>query len=221
MDLVKFWTISSSNSIVLTEEQIRQFERFESELRYWNEKVNLISRKDEDNIFERHFLHSLSILKYVDLKYKAHCLDFGTGGGFPGIPLKIARPDLNFLLVDSIKKKVKITDMFAKHTGLRNIKAISTRVEELVNERANQQKYDYIFARAVGKLELIIPWTYKLLKPDGTYIFLKGGDLAEEISQIKSKFPKINVNIIDIKMLGADFFESEAKKIVICKFNNN
>lgn len=217
MDLIKFWTICSANSIVLSEEQIKQFERFEGELRYWNEKVNLISRRDEDNIFERHFLHSLSILKYVDLKDKAQCLDFGTGGGFPGIPLKIAKPDLHFLLVDSIKKKIKITDMFAQHTGLRNIKAITARVEELAMESQNQDKYDYIFARAVGKLERLISWTENMIKPKGKFIFLKGGDLTEEITEANEKFPQLTIKEINISLFGADFFEKEAKKLIICE----
>ena len=219
MDLIKFWTICSANSIVLSEEQIKQFERLESELRYWNEKVNLISRKDEDNIFERHFLHSLSILKYIDLKDKAQCLDFGTGGGFPGIPLKIAKPDLHFLLVDSIKKKIKITDMFAQHTGLRNIKAITARVEELATESQNQKKFDYIFARAVGKLDMLVSWTENLLKQNGKFVFLKGGDLTEEIMITKEKFPRLKIEEISINMFGADFFEKEGKKIVICENN--
>jgi len=220
MELIKFWTICSSNSIVLTHEQIKQFERFESELRYWNEKVNLISRRDEENIYERHFLHSLSILKYVELKDKANCLDFGTGGGFPGIPLKIAKPDLNFLLVDSIKKKIKITDMFAKHTGLRNIKAISTRIEEYATEHQNQKKFDYIFARAVGKLDVLISWSVNLLKQNGKLIFLKGGDLSEEINMAIEKFPLLKVQEIKIELFGADFFEKEDKKIIICEFDN-
>ncbi len=220
MDLVKFWTICSANSIVLSEEQIKQFERLEGELRYWNEKVNLISRKDEDNIFERHFLHSLSILKYIDIKNKANCLDFGTGGGFPGIPLKIARPDLSFLLVDSIKKKVKITDMLAKHTGLRNIKAISERIEDIASDKKNKEKYDYIFARAVGKLDILIAWAHNLIKPNGKFIFLKGGDLEQEIQQTQTKYTSIKINVININMFGADFFEKEEKKIIVCEFEN-
>ncbi|MGB9912782.1 MAG: 16S rRNA (guanine(527)-N(7))-methyltransferase RsmG, partial [Candidatus Kapaibacteriota bacterium] len=119
MELTEFWTILSANGIILEVEQLKQIERFVKELTYWNDKINLISRKDIDNILENHILHSLSILKYVEIPQKANTLDVGTGGGLPGIPLKIARPDINMILIDSIAKKIKITDMLAKHTGLR------------------------------------------------------------------------------------------------------
>lgn len=217
MDIIKFWTICSSNSLILTEAQIKRFERYENELKYWNKQVNLISRRDEDNIYERHFLHSLSILKYVDLKKNAVCLDFGTGGGFPGIPLKIAREDLDFLLVDSIQKKIKITDMFAKHTGLKKIKAISCRVEELINDKQYYQQFDYIFARAVGNLTKLIDWTYELLKAEGKFIFLKGGDLQEEINEAKFNFPNLEFVTKDIKLFGAEWLSEEDKKIIICE----
>ena len=218
MDLVKFWTVCSSNSIILENNQIQQFERFENELRYWNEKVNLISRKDEENIFERHILHSLAILKYIDLKPKAKCLDFGTGGGFPGIPLKIARPDLSMLLVDSIKKKGKITEMFAKHTGLKEINFKIARVEELQEEFDKRIEFDYIFARAVGRLEVLVDLSHYLLKKGGKMIFLKGGNLEDEFKKTKERFQYVKIDEINIKLIGADWFEKEEKKIITVSF---
>jgi len=218
MDLVKFWTVCSANSIILTEPKIRQFERYEKELIYWNEKINLISRKDEENILERHFLHSLSILKYVNFKEKGVCLDFGTGAGFPGIPIKIARPDLYFLLIDSMKKKLKIAEMFAQHTGLRNIEATTCRIEEFANQKSNFMQCDYIMARAVTKLDTLVEWTIRLLKENGKMIFLKGGDLTEEISNTKRKFPSIKIEEIEINLFGAEWFLQENKKIIVCSF---
>jgi 16S rRNA (guanine527-N7)-methyltransferase len=218
MDIVKFWTICSANGIILTPEQIKQFERYHRELLYWNEKVNLISRKDEDNIFERHFLHSLAILKYYKIPPKSRCLDFGTGGGLPGIPLKIACGDINMLLVDSIRKKIKITDMFVQHSEMRNVKAICCRVEELALDSKYLRSFDFIFSRAVAKLDEMIEWVIKLLKPSGTMIFLKGGDLVEEINAAKSKFPGLTIEESKIKLFGADWFEKEDKKILICEF---
>ena len=218
MDIVKFWTICSANGIILTPDQIKQFERYHRELLYWNEKVNLISRKDEDNIFERHFLHSLAILKYHKIPAKSKCMDFGTGGGLPGIPLKITCGDINMLLVDSIRKKIKITDMFVQHSEMRNIKTICSRVEDLALDQTNQKHYDFIFSRAVAKLDEMIGWVIKMLKPSGKMIFLKGGDLVEEINAAKSKFPSLTIEESKIKLFGADWFEKEDKKILICEY---
>jgi len=218
MDIFKFWTICSANSIVLDKTQIENFERYHKELIHWNEKVNLISRSDIENIFERHFLHSLSILKYENMKKKACCLDFGTGAGFPGLPLKIARPYIHMTLVDSIKKKIKITEIFAKHTGLKNINVICSRVEDLNNDKNYTNKFDYIFARAVSRLDNLIAWSKELLKPDGKMIFLKGGNLEEEIKTSHQKFPKIKIEEIQIDLFGVEWFKKEEKKIVVVTF---
>lgn len=218
MDIVKFWTICSANSIILDKSQIENFERYHKELIYWNEKVNLISRSDIENIFERHFLHSLSILKYENIKKKARCLDFGTGAGFPGLPLKIAKPDIYMTLVDSIKKKIKITEIFAKHTGLKNIDVICSRVEDLKNDKNINHKFDYIFARAVSRLDNLIAWSKELLKPDGKMMFLKGGNLEEEINNSYQKFPNIKIEEIQIDIFGAEWFKNEEKKILVVRF---
>jgi 16S rRNA G527 N7-methylase RsmG len=122
--LVDLWTMLSANGIALSKEQMDVLDRYQRDLRYWNERVNMISRKDADNIWDRHIVHSLSLLKYVSLAPKARVLDVGTGGGLPGIPLKIARPDLRVTMVDSIAKKMKMVEMFAKHTELK--KTLST-----------------------------------------------------------------------------------------------
>ena len=135
MELSEFWTLCSSNGIVLEKKQLDMFTRFIEELLYWNQKVNLISRKDEENIVVNHIIHSLSSLKYIELPAKARCLDVGTGGGLPGIPITIAKPTIHMLLVDSIAKKAKIADMLAKHTGVRTIGAKTARAEELQKEK--------------------------------------------------------------------------------------
>ncbi|MBK9248005.1 MAG: 16S rRNA (guanine(527)-N(7))-methyltransferase RsmG [Ignavibacteria bacterium] len=217
MDAIELWTVSSSNGINFELPQIRQFERYRKELLYWNDKVNLISRTDTPNIFERHFLHSLTPLKYTDFPQKARVLDIGTGGGFPGLPLAIVRPDLHVLLTDSIHKKLKITEMFAQHTGLRHVKARTIRVEDLAQEKSYIGSFDIITARAVASMGTLIEWTHKLLKPNGKYVFLKGGDLTKEIEDAKEAFPTLTVEEIPIIMLGADWFEQEKKKIFICR----
>ena len=208
------------SGIVLEKEQIDRIKRYNEELIYWNSKVNLISRKDEENVLERHFLHSLSVLKYGKLNRNAKCLDIGTGGGLPGIPLAIAREDLSFTLIDSISKKIKITEMLAKHTGLRNIKVINSRVEDLLNDKKNLGYFDYIFSRAVGKIDLVISLSYKLLKPNGKYIFYKGGNLNAEKRYAQKRFPNLITEEIRIDLFGTEWFKTEDKKLVVCSFKN-
>jgi len=215
MEYTEFWTILSVNNIVINVEQIEQFKRYEKELLYWNEKINLISRQDEQNIREKHFLHCLSILKYIDFPKKARCLDIGTGGGFPGLPLKIALPEIYMTLSDSIKKKLKITEMFAKHTGLKNIECKLGRVEDLKNVQKYIQYFDVICSRAVAQTVKLIEWTLPLLKNTGKFIFLKGGNLENEINEAKIKYPQLNFTVIEIDLRGCDWMKNEEKKIIV------
>ncbi len=215
MELSEFWTICSANNVVLSKEQLNNIKRYAEELLLWNKKVNLISRKDEENIIEKHLLHSLAILKYINLKQKANCLDIGTGGGLPGIPLKIAREDIRMLLTDSIAKKIKISEMLAKHTGLRHISAKNIRAEELANINNYKKSFDCIFARAVSNIGTMIALSQPLLKNNGQIVLLKGGDLSEEKKQAEKLHPSFNIIVKDINIFGVDYFVKNEKKIVI------
>ena len=217
MELSEFWTICSANGIILSQNQLRQFTRYGTELIKWNSKVNLISRKDEDNVVIRHLLHSLSILKYVQIPKKSSCLDIGTGGGLPGIPIAIANPDIKMLLVDSIAKKMKITEILAKHTEHRHIRAQCIRAEDLEKNIKNRKQYDFIFARAVKKISVIYPWIRNVLKDTGKIVMLKGGNLKNEIKEAEKMFHDITVREIPISIVGVDWFEKEEKKILICE----
>jgi 16S rRNA (guanine527-N7)-methyltransferase len=215
MEFTEFWTILSANGIVLDLEQIELFKRYHKELIYWNKKINLISRQDENNILEKHFIHSLSILKYVTIPMKARCLDIGTGGGLPGLPLKIARQDIHILLSDSIKKKITTTEMFAKHTELHNINCISDRVENLCKNKNYLKHFDIIVSRAVTKVIELLDWTFPLIKDNGKFILLKGGNLDKEISQAKKKYNKLFLEVKDINISGCNLLNEAEKKIVI------
>jgi len=218
MEYTEFWTILSANNIVLTVEQIEQFKRYQRELLYWNEKINLISRQDADNILEKHFIHCLSILKYIEFPQKSRCLDIGTGGGFPGLSLKIAIPEIYMTLVDSIKKKIKTTEIFARNTGLRNIECKFCRVEDLAKTLKYHQYFDIICSRAVAQTVKLIDWTLPILKTTGRFIFLKGGDLADEIETAKNKYPQLNFKIIEIELIGCNWLKTENKKIVVVSY---
>ncbi len=215
MEFSEFWTICSLNSIILDETMNRNIQRFQQELTYWNERINLISRHDTKYILEKHILHSLVILKYEKISYKARVIDVGCGAGFPGTILKIARPDIFLTLVDSVRKKLKVAEMLARHTGLRNITALATRVELLAQDPKNPGKFDYIVSRAVATTDKLVQWSEKLLKTNGKFIFLKGGDLEEEINNTKKIFPNYDFKEITIDLIGFDYFKKENKKLLI------
>jgi 16S rRNA (guanine527-N7)-methyltransferase len=169
-----------------TAEQERQFAALEPLYREWNEKINVISRKDIDELHERHILHSLAIAAVYDFKPGQNILDLGTGGGFPGIPLAIFFPDVHFHLSDSIQKKLKVVAAIVEATGLKNVTVQHTRAEEITG-----RKFNFVVSRAVAPLGTLWKWSKDLLskpKPGSqllekpALICLKGGDLAEEIS---------------------------------------
>jgi 16S rRNA (guanine527-N7)-methyltransferase len=167
----------------LTPLQQEQFNLLPEVYTYWNNQINVISRKDIDQLFERHVLHSLGIAKVMPFLPGEKVLDVGTGGGFPGIPLAILFPDTQFYLVDSIGKKIKVVHEVVKALDLKNVRAFHQRAEQ-VNE-----KFDFVISRAVTRLSEFYPWiknkfskTSKNSLPNGI-LYLKGGDLAEEIAE--------------------------------------
>ncbi len=172
-----------------TEEQIAQFTQLEGLYKEWNEKINVISRKDIDALYEKHVLHSLAIAVLCGFDKGAQVIDIGTGGGFPGIPLAIFFPDVQFLLVDSIGKKIKVVQEVATAIGLKNVTAIHSRAEEIKN-----RTFDYAVSRAVAPLSDLWRWINPLIRigqksdelPNGL-ICLKGGDLKNEINDTGMK----------------------------------
>ncbi|MFT4759056.1 MAG: 16S rRNA (guanine527-N7)-methyltransferase [Paraglaciecola sp.] len=166
----------------LTEMQLEQLARLPQLYKEWNAKINVISRKDVDNIEGRHILHSLSLIPIVRFRSGADILDLGTGGGFPGIPLAIFYPDVNFHLVDGTAKKIRVVQEIIDALGLKNVKAEQMRAEEIKNKR-----YDFVACRAVASIDKLHNWTLRLFKkehqhalPNGL-LTLKGGDLTKEL----------------------------------------
>jgi 16S rRNA (guanine527-N7)-methyltransferase len=171
----------------LTAEQQDKFSRLGPLFIDWNEKINLISRKDTENLYERHILHSLGIAKVIRFTEGSSILDVGTGGGFPGIPLAILFPEVQFTLVDSIGKKIKVVRDIAEQLELKNVKAYHARAEEIPN------KFDFVTGRAVTDLNVFLGWIQNSIKknqqnglPNGL-LYLKGGDLQEELASFKSR----------------------------------
>ncbi len=192
----------------LTPRQIEKFIALKPLYEDWNSKINVISRKDMDNFYLHHVLHSLAIAKIISFEKGTKIIDVGTGGGFPGIPLAIMFPETEFYLVDSIGKKIKVVEEVVKALQLKNIWCKQARVEEI------SEKFDFVVSRAVTSFDKFLPWVKnKFLKesmnalPNGI-LYLKGGDLEEELQ---------NVNHLYIEFEIETFFEEEffeAKKVV-------
>ncbi len=179
----------------LTPVQLDQLSSLGSLYREWNEKINVISRKDIDHLYEHHVLHSLALAKYNPFVSGMQVLDAGTGGGFPGIPLAILFPEVHFTLLDSTAKKIHVVQEIARHLGLANITATHARVEE------HQGRYDLIVSRAVSTLTQMVAWT-KHLVPAGHWIMLKGGDPKELRKELP---PRYRLTFIPVK----DYFREE------------
>ena len=197
----------------LSQDQLEKFKRLVPIYKDWNSKVNLISRRDIENLFTNHILHSLSIAKFLEFKTSTSILDVGTGGGFPGIPLAIYFPNVNFTLLDSIGKKIKVVESVSKDLSLFNVNAINDRVEN------HYDKYDFILSRAVAKMDKFYSLVNKNFNsksineiPNGI-ISLKGGDLKDELKDFNEK------KIFDISEFFSDDFFNE-KKIVYVPHRN-
>jgi len=184
----------------LTQTQLSQFQQLLPLYKEWNEKINVISRKDIDQLYERHVLHSLGIAKVISFTDGASVIDAGTGGGFPGIPLAIFFPEVKFHLVDSIGKKIRVVNEISSALNLKNVTAEQERAENI------KGKFDYAVSRAVAPLPEMMQWLRPLIRKgekgslSNGFLFLKGGELTDEITQSKEK-----VKVFGLK----DFFEEE------------
>ncbi len=195
----------------LSEKQIGQFNQLEGLYREWNEKINVVSRKDIDALSVHHVLHSLAIAKVISFRAGTKVLDVGTGGGFPGIPLAIMFPEVDFFLVDSIGKKIKVVEGVAEALGLKNVTAKQLRVETM------KEKFDFIVSRAVTAFPAFVALTRNRIRennfndlPNGI-LYLKGGDFEEEIKNFKDKISVYNIP----EFFEEEFFET--KKLIYMK----
>lgn len=193
----------------LTTQQQEQFAKLKALYFEWNNQINVISRKDMDNFYERHVLHSIAIAKLITFKKGTTLLDVGTGGGFPGIPLAILFPECQFHLVDSVGKKIKVVNAVTQALELENVTSDHCRAEDI------KTPYDFVISRAVTRLGKFYPWVKKNFNPRSKHklkngiIYLKGGDLTEELKE--SRLIKIATHKL------SDYFEEEffeTKKVI-------
>jgi 16S rRNA (guanine527-N7)-methyltransferase len=203
----------------LADVQLERFERLQSLYSYWNERINVISRKDIEHLYTRHILHSLAIAKIFTFLSGTEVLDVGTGGGFPVVPLAIMFPEIHFTAIDSIGKKIKVLENVSKSLGLTNIVAKQERAENVI------ETFDFVIGRAVTNLPDFVGWVRNNVKHSITHaisngiICLKGGNLTEEIQATTKKYSFLPEQIIEYRI--SDFFEEdffETKKVIYLNF---
>ena len=197
----------------LSDRQCNQFIQLKTLFEEWNAQINLVSRKDMENFYERHVLHSLSISKMLEFKTGTSILDVGTGGGLPGIPLAILFPECQFHLVDSIGKKIKVVNEITTSLELTNVVATHCRAEQV------KDKYDFVLSRAVTRMSKFLPLVQNSIKQDNLNVlpngilYLKGGDLRQEMQEIEADYDVLELNGI----FDEEFFET--KKVVYVRIN--
>ncbi|HEY9166823.1 MAG TPA: 16S rRNA (guanine(527)-N(7))-methyltransferase RsmG [Candidatus Kryptonia bacterium] len=230
-DISWFVSICEQNGLSINRHQADQFEKYRDLLLSWNANLNLISRKDELNFYSNHILNSISFLFLTRLKSDARLVDLGTGGGLPGIPLKIIYPDMEILLIDSISKKTAAVSDIVGKMGLSSVKVVNARAEEVARAREFQGHFDYVVSRAAGKLDQVIKWSRGFLRelemletgfvPGGTALVLKGGDFKGELLHSRNLKYVESVEVVDIIFKGMDQITNVDKKLVLVNLKSN
>ena len=235
----EFRNVCTYNGIFTTDEQIRQLCKYQDLLIKWNKHINLISRKDEDNLWTKHILHCISLLFKVKIKNNSKVVDIGTGGGLPGIPIKILRPDLTVLLIDATRKKTDAVSEILRDIGISKINIEWGRAEDIGLKPCFNKKFDLVFARAVASISKLVDWSKLFLVErekselkirnerrgrkiieSPALIAYKGGDLTEEIDTIKRQKEVLNVRTIELPINNyeSNLICDANKKIVIVNF---
>ena len=194
----KFKELSNSINIELNEKQVEKFIKFKDILIEWNEKINLTTIVEDDDIIVKHFVDSLTCMKYI--KDNSKVIDIGTGAGFPGIPVRIANESLDITLIDSLNKRIIYLNDLIDRVGFTNIEAIHGRAEEKSRDKNYREKYDIAIARAVANLRVLSEYVLPFVKVGGKFICMKGPNVDEEIEEAKE----------NIKLLGGKIIEQNS-----------
>ena len=239
MDSTWVRTTCAQNGLQLSSEQLRLLEEYAVRLLEWNKKINLISRRDEENFWTRHILHCLGLVFKVEIPAGVRILDLGTGGGLPGVVLKIVRPYLLFTLLDSTQKKINVVKDLLGSLGLAGIDAVWGRAEDFGKQREYVERYDIVVARAVAPLKSLVRWSYPFLKkstrkadvgrevkPEATkkringptLLAFKGGDLDDEIRQLRNQLNVASISTIGLTLKGSTQIDDTDKKIVVVEY---
>ena len=229
-------SVCSQNGLKLSDEQIGLLEQYASLLLKWNKKINLISRRDEENFWTSHILHSLSPMFKIEIPPALRILDLGTGGGLPGIAWKIARPDLSMTLLDSTQKKINVVKDLISSMALTGINAVWGRAEDLGRQREYAGQYDVVVARAVASLKDLVHWSEPFLRTGvkvgaetkaesasrrlvaPALVAFKGGNVDDEIKQLGSHSKSHTISTIELTLNGSTQLDDRDKKIIVVEF---
>jgi 16S rRNA (guanine527-N7)-methyltransferase len=225
LNLLKIRRILSKNNTFVSDTQADKLLLFVGLLREWNKKLNLISRKDVDNVWQSHILHSLSVVLEVPLSKGVRVLDLGSGGGLPGIPIAIVRPDIHMTMLDATRKKTDAIKDMASRLGLENASVVWGRAEDEPTVSSLRNQFDLVIARAVAPLVKLEKWSQPFVRPhadaDDTsphLIALKGGDLGDEVARVRQQPSVGEVTIKDLTFNGSENIPGVDKKIVTVRF---
>ena len=202
---------SINEGLEFSEKKYEQFMKYKDLIKEWNEKVNLTAIKEDEEIVKKHFIDSIKVFKFEGLKNAKNIIDIGTGGGFPGIPMKIIKPEINIVLLDSLNKRIKFLDEVIKELQLKNIKAIHGRAEDFAQETQYREKFDVAVSRAVANLTVLSEFCLPYVKVGGFFVAMKGPAVEEEIKASKNA----------IRMLGGKIEHIEKVQIEDSDLNHN
>jgi 16S rRNA (guanine527-N7)-methyltransferase len=230
------YTLCKKNDLIITDIEIRQLSFFRDLLEEWNKKINLVSRKNTDQIWKSHIALSLTLLFKIELSPGSKILDLGTGGGFPGIPLSIILQNCHFSLLDSTQKKITAVQSIIDELHLPNVSAVWGRAEDIGKKHGFHNVFDAVVARSVSGLANLAEWAFPFLKQhnDGqvhsipasskelisvpSLITFKGGEIEDEEKEARKRFPQMKLHTIPLIFNGSEEFENQDKKLVIATF---
>lgn len=208
----------NEKEIVLNDEQINKFEQFKDLLIEWNEKINLTTITDENEILIKHFIDSLIPLKYIENEAKV--LDMGTGAGFPGIPIKIVKPDINITLVDAVNKKITYLNDVKENLKLKNIELIHSRAEALARDKKYRESFDIIISRALANMSTLSEYLIPFLRVGGRAIYIKGPNIEQELEESKKCIDLMGGKIIKIEKYTLPTIDLEYNLVIIEKIKS-
>lgn len=205
----------------LNEEQQEKISIYCDKILEWNEKINLTAIKDREMFRVKHIEDSLSCIQLPEYDNAKKVADLGTGGGFPGIPLAIASPEKKFVLIDSLRKRLKIIDDLCEELDIKNVMTVHARAEELGNDKEHREKYDVCVSRAVARLNVLVEWGLPLVKPNGAMIAFKGLKAEEEVEEAKKAIKILGGRLDRIYKYSLESEEAQSHSLVIIKKENN
>lgn len=205
----------------LNEEQQKKISIYCDKILEWNEKINLTAIKDREMFRVKHIEDSLSCIQLPEYDNAKRVADLGTGGGFPGIPLAIASPEKDFVLIDSLRKRLKIIDDLCEELDIKNVMTVHARAEELGNDKEHREKYDVCVSRAVARLNVLVEWGLPLVKLNGAMIAFKGLKAEEEVEEAKKAIKILGGRLDRIYKYSLESEEAQSHSLVIIKKENN